>query len=172
MKMKTDSIQYIKLIKLMYLSDRKSVELYDRTISNDDLFSMDNGPVLSRLLNLIHGDCAKDLQDRWNKCFSTVGYDIRISGENAKNLVDRLSKAETNIIDGVVGEFGQRDVWDLINNYLHMLPEWKDPHGSSIPIKLADLMRALDKNEDEISAVLDENEIYKREMAVCKGIRS
>lgn len=34
-----DSMKYIMLIKLMYLSDRRFVECFDSTISNDDFVS-------------------------------------------------------------------------------------------------------------------------------------
>ncbi len=171
-KLERSSMQYIKLIKLMYLSDRESVKLYDRTISNDDLYSMDNGPILSRLLNLIHQDCNSELQCLWNACFSVSNYDIEIHPDKAYLYIDRLSRAEMKIVDKVVAEFGNRDVWDLIDNYLHHLPEWKNPHGSSIPIRLEDLMRAFDRSEEEIAAVKEENEAYKEELSVCGGVSS
>jgi hypothetical protein len=171
-KMQRSSMQYIKLIKLMYLSDRESVKLYDRTISNDDLYSMDNGPILSRLLNLIRYDCNSELQTPWNTCFSVSNYDIEIHPDKAYPFIERLSRAEMKIVDNVVAEFGGRDVWDLIDNYLHHLPEWKNPHGSSIPIRLEDLMRVFDRSEEEIAAVKEENEAYREELSACGRVAS
>ncbi|SHL36435.1 Panacea domain-containing protein [Fibrobacter sp. UWEL] len=166
--MGSDSLQYIMLIKLMYLSDRKFLDLYDETISNDSFVSMDQGPVLSRLLNLIHGECAPNLQDAWDKCFATTGYNINVASENTLVNERMLSRAEMKVIESVVEEFGKRDVWDLINNYMHALPEWKNPHGSSIPIRLEDMMKALKKDESEIKAVIESNEERRHEEELLK----
>ena len=38
----------MRFIKLMYLSDRKAMELYGFPISGDHYFSMNKGPVLSQ----------------------------------------------------------------------------------------------------------------------------
>lgn len=46
-------INYVKLIKLMYLSDRKALLNWERPITGDSYLSMNKGPVLSRTLNLI-----------------------------------------------------------------------------------------------------------------------
>lgn len=43
----------LKLIKLMYLSDRESMRRHGYPISFDNFVSMEHGPVLSRTLNLI-----------------------------------------------------------------------------------------------------------------------
>lgn len=169
-KMGLSSIQYIMLIKLMYLSDRKSVELYDHTISNDNFVSMDKGPVLSRLLNLIHDECAPELQNTWNTYFKTCEHYVKIVSDEAIKKVENLSRAEMKVIDEVVSEFGKRDVWELIDNHMHTLPEWKNPNGSSIPIKLEDIMRALNKSEDEIKSTLEENEEYRKEAERCRRI--
>lgn len=169
-KMGLSSIQYIMLIKLMYLSDRKSVELYDHTISNDNFVSMDKGPVLSRLLNLIHDECASELQNTWDTYFKTCEHYVKIVSDEAIKKVENLSRAEMKVIDEVVSEFGKRDVWELIDNHMHTLPEWKNPNGSSIPIKLEDIMRALNKSEDEIKSTLEENEEYRKEAERCRRI--
>ncbi len=169
--MNVKSMQYIMLIKLMYLSDRKFIELYDRTISNDDMVSMDHGPVLSRLLNLIHGECLDSLQKSWNLCFSTTRYNIAFTdnGEKASKNVENLSKAEMKVIDEIVAKFGSWNVWTLIDDYLHKLPEWENPHGSSIPIKFESLMKCFNKSDEEIQAVQEENKLYEEEITVCRG---
>lgn len=169
-KMGSSSIQYIMLIKLMYLSDRRSVELYDHTISNDNFVSMDRGPVLSRLLNLIHCECAPELQKNWDMYFKTCEHHVTIISNDAEEKIDNLSRAEMKVIDEIVSEFGKRDVWELIDTHMHALPEWKNPNGSSIPIKLEDIMRALNKSEDEIKSTLEENEEYRKEAERCRRI--
>lgn len=167
-RMDVKSLQYIMLIKLMYLSDRRFMDLYDETISHDSFVSMDHGPVLSRLLNLIHGECAGELQRPWDSCFATIGYNVNIISECVVEKERALSRAEMKVIDSVVEEFGKRDVWDLINNYMHALPEWKNPHGSSIPIRLEEMMKALEKDDSEIQAVMVSNEERRLEEELLK----
>lgn len=163
-QMDVDSMKYIMLIKLMYLSDRKFVELYDSTISNDDFFSMQHGPVLSRLLNLIHNDSLDEFQKKWNSYFYTQDNDIHMNGNFAFEKCVKLSKAEMGVIDEIVKEYGHWDRWALIDNVMHKLPEWEDPNGSSRPISLKKMMSALGKSEEEINAALEENELYEREL--------
>lgn len=164
-KLDVDSMKYIMLIKLMYLSDRKFVELYDSTISNDDFVSMPKGPVLSRLLNLIRNDSCENLQKTWNEYFSTSFNDIRMNENFAMEKINKLSRAEMKVIDDVVEKYGNWDRWALINEVMHKLPEWEDPNGSSRPISLRKMMLALGKSEDEINVAVEEIELYERELA-------
>jgi len=48
-------MNYLKLMKLLYLADRESMRRNGRPISGDRYVSMDHGPVLSQTLNLING---------------------------------------------------------------------------------------------------------------------
>lgn len=164
-QMNVDSMKYIMLIKLMYLSDRKFVELYDSTISNDDFVSMPKGPVLSRLLNLIRNDSIEEFQKVWNSYFQTQDNDIHMNENFAFKKIDKLSKAEMKVIDGVVEKYGNWNRWTLIDEVMHKLPEWEDPNGSSRPISLKKMMLALGKSEDEINAALEENGLFERELA-------
>src|SRR5712691_464729 len=48
-------MNYLKLIKLLYLADRESLKRHGHPISDDRYVSMDHGPVLSTTFNLIKG---------------------------------------------------------------------------------------------------------------------
>lgn len=45
----------LKLIKLLYLAERESLDVFGQPISFDRMVSMDNGPVLSRTLDHVNG---------------------------------------------------------------------------------------------------------------------
>ena len=160
-----DSMKYIMLIKLMYLSDRRFVECFDSTISNDDFVSMPNGPVLSRLLNLIRNDSSEELQKVWNSYFSTQNNDILMNDNFAFEKINKLSRAEMKVIDEVVAKYGHWDRWNLIENVMHKLPEWENPNGSSRPITLENLMKKLGKSQEQIDVALEERRLYEREQA-------
>ncbi len=51
-------MHYIKLLKLLYLADRKAFAQWGIPISNDNYVAMDNGPVPSQTYNLVkEGGC-------------------------------------------------------------------------------------------------------------------
>ena len=48
-------MSYLKLMKLLYLSDRESMDRFGEPISDDRMVSMPLGPVLSQTLNVLTG---------------------------------------------------------------------------------------------------------------------
>ena len=164
-RMDVKSINYMKVIKLMYLSDRLHIDKYDSSISNDEYYSMPHGPVLSRLYNLIMNESCDKFQKEWDKFFLRDGYDIAIRDTSVNEKILELSRAEENTIGEIVDKYGKMDKWDLVNNVAHKLPEWEDPQGSSIPLPLRKIMEALGKDKKEIDTVLAEREIYEKEFA-------
>lgn len=145
-------MHYIKLIKLLYLADRAALLRWGAPISTDRHVSMDNGPVLSKVLSLITDECPKPV---WSEYISVpLGeYEVRLLKPGA---TDRLSRAEENLMREIFDLYGHRNRWDLIDNVMHKLPEWQNPNGSAIPITFRDILKAGGESEDEIHAVLKE----------------
>lgn len=145
-------MHYIKLIKLLYLADREALLRWGCPITTDRHVSMDNGPVTSRILNLITEDRPKPI---WSQYISApMGeYEVRLLRTAP---TDRLSRAEETLMLEIFKQYGHRNRWDLINNVMHNLPEWQDPKGSSIPISFRDILKAAGENEEEIRAILRE----------------
>lgn len=150
--MRGGQMHYIKLIKLLYLADREALLRWGALITTDRHASMDNGPVVSRILNLITEDRQKPI---WSQYISApLGeYEVRLL---KKAPTDRLSRAEEDLMRGIFDKYGYRNRWDLIDNVMHILPEWQDPKGSSIPISLRDILKAGGENEEEIRTVIRE----------------
>jgi len=145
-------MHYIKLIKLMYLADREALLRWGAPITGDRHVSMDNGPVLSKVLSLITDDRAKPV---WSNFISApLGeYEVRLLKPAP---TDRLSRAEESLMREIFDEYGHRNRWDLIDNVMHKLPEWRNPSGSAIPITFREILAAGGESEDEIHAVLKE----------------
>ncbi len=142
---------YLKLIKLLYLADRKALLDLGRPISCDLFVSMPHGPVLSRTYDLILGEPEKD--SYWRRYISAPeDYQIRLLGD-APN--DQLSPAEEGILDSVFREFGAMDKWAL-RDYTHGLPEYHDPDGSSVPIALMEILTGQGVPEEDAKAILEE----------------
>lgn len=140
---------YLKLIKLMYLAERRSMSDDGYSITGDRFFSMPKGPVLSRTLDLIKTrDHAPDAA--WPKYVSApVGFRVRRAGADRR---DGLSDYDCDVLDEVAAEFGQMSEWELVE-YTHTLPEWRDPSGSAVEIDPAEIMKVAGHSEDAIAAV-------------------
>jgi hypothetical protein len=160
-------MHYIKLIKLMYLVDRAALLRWGHLVTTDRHVSMDNGPVGSNLLRLITEE--KREKPVWSHYVTPpMGeFEIQLKGREVPN--DRLSPAEEKLIKEVYAEYGYRNRWDLIAYVMHDLPEWQNPHGSSIPISIRDILKAGNVEPEEISAVLQELRIEAHASKVLSG---
>lgn len=141
-------INVLKLVKLIYLTDRKFMADYDRSILNDRLVSMDHGPVNSLTYSYISGTAESD---NW-KSFIADGAKHMVALTNAKittDSLDELSEVEVETLEAIWKEFGHMDRFE-IRDYTHEnCPEWEDPHGSSTPIRYAQLFKFLGKKHSE-----------------------
>jgi uncharacterized phage-associated protein len=148
-------MSYLKLIKLLYIVDREALIRWGRPVTTDRYASMDQGPVVSHIYNLITGEMPPGIRTYWQECISPrPNHEVELVNDPGD---DELSKAEEDLIDEVFAEHGQKSRWVLVN-YTHDLPEWQDPNGSSIPISHRDILRAAHKTDAEIEAVESELE--------------
>ncbi len=114
---------------------------------------MDHGPVPSQTYNLISG--ALSDSQIWDEFISDrSNHQIALRKEPE---IDELSRAELNLLDEVLKEFGTMDRWAL-SEETHKFPEWKNPHGSALPISLEDILSADKGSAEEIDQILEELE--------------
>jgi uncharacterized phage-associated protein len=150
LQLRGGTMHYLKLIKLLYLVDRTALLRWGYPITTDHYVSMDHGPVTSRIYNLVVDEVPKPFWSRYISAPSA--YEVSLLQE-APN--DRLSRAEENLIAEIFARFGHMNRWAIVD-YLHTLPEWKDPHGSSIPIHIREILEADELGSEEIEAILRE----------------
>lgn len=144
-------MSYLKLIKLLYLADREALLRWGRPVSTDRFVSMDRGPVLSRVLDLITGDVPPGPRGVWNE-YVSAPFDFEVRLVVAEPQSDELSVAEEKLIREIFEKYGKMSRWSLVD-LTHSLPEWEDPQGSAIPIEVRDILRAGGKTELEITAI-------------------
>lgn len=119
---------HIKLMKLLYLADRLSMERYDVPMSDDSQCNMKNGPILSATLDLMKGTRRSDA---WNAFISPIkDNELALQRNFAWDELDELSRADLAILEEVFEAFGHMKRWDLVA-YVHTLPEWENPGSSS-----------------------------------------
>lgn len=148
-------INYMKLLKLLYLADRESLIRWGRPITFDSFFAMDHGMVLSHTFDRINGE--EKESEKWDQIFRHCGnYQLQLL--NPRIGTNELSKVEVQLLDEIIRKFGQCDQWELSELH-HGLPEWIDPRGSSIPLDVSDLLeKATEKTPAEIEAIKRELE--------------
>ena len=147
-------IKILKLIKLLYLADRESIDRFGEPISYDKMVSMDHGPVLSRTLDLINGCVSGNDGAQWDAWISDrKSHSVALKKIAARDCLDQLSDADIEVLSAVWDQFGQMGDWE-ISEYTHdHLGEWRDPRGSSLPISEYRLLVALGRDAQEAKEI-------------------
>ena len=131
-------MNYVKLMKLLYLADRKSLELFGESMSGDSFCSMDR---------LRKRGC-KQWHD-WIKQGSKYYFVFLNPEKNDIECFDLLSESDEDILNEVYREFSQYEPFDLADKLHEMCAEWNDPYGSSTHISYEDIFRALGNNDEQ-----------------------
>lgn len=91
------------LIKDLYLADRESLNKWSRAITNDRFYSMKNGPVLSRVLNLIQEQPSPNEQRYWSRFISPPSeYRVTLIEKPER---DQLSRAEEGLMRAIFEQY-------------------------------------------------------------------
>jgi hypothetical protein len=112
---------YMRLLKLLYLADRKSLELRGAPLCGDTPYAMERGPVPSVTFDMLKGNDPES--PRWSEFITKIGYDVRLV-KDPGNLA--LSRAELKILYDLSEEFRDKDEWDMVNWCHKNLPEYQE----------------------------------------------
>lgn len=158
LKLHDKPMKYLGLLKMLYIADRVALEHMEQPITGDHYVSMDYGPVLSGVYDLIKGKPVHDALPLWSKFISPSGNWISLVDDPGN---EELCEEEEEIIQQVYKHFGHLDPF-AVAEWTHDLPEWQDPHGSAIPIALKEILKNLGKSEEEIDKIQQEaiREVY------------
>jgi uncharacterized phage-associated protein len=147
-------MNYLGLMKLLYMSDRLSLDRFNMPVIGDYYVSMDKGPVLSGVYDLIKRKALKDIPDAleiWSEYISP-----RNNNWEVELLVnpgnDELSQNDEDIICEIYSKKGNLDRFDLVE-ITHQFPEWRNPNGSAIPIKIEEILISLGKTKEQITLI-------------------
>lgn len=131
-------ISKLKLIKLIYLTEREFIKAYGFPSLFDEYYSLKHGPICSSTLNLVNGQMpgveTSDL--------------FRLSG----NVISLVRKTEQYEYDGLslANLEAAQSVWSLHGNktpsqiraYTHKFcPEYTDVENGRVPIDIRDMLR-------------------------------
>jgi uncharacterized phage-associated protein len=156
LKLAEGRMNYMKLIKLLYLADRGAFLSWGRPVTGDEYFSMKLGPVLSEVHDLItEVPCPGD--DRfWTTHISPpFNYEVELRADPGN---DELSRGEEKLIDEIFSAYGNYDPFDLVDLLHKILPEWKEIKSGRIPLDYREILRAGElppETIEEIESELD-----------------
>ncbi len=153
LKLHGKPMKYLGLLKMLYIADRVALQRMEQPITGDHCVSMDYGPVLSGVYDLIKGQAVDDALPLWSKFISPPK-------EHFVSLIadpgnEDLCEEEEEIIQQVYENFGHLDPFDVAQ-WTHNLPEWQNPNGSAIPISVEDILKNVGKSNEEIQEIQQE----------------
>lgn len=154
LRLRGDAMAYLKLIKLLYLADRKALVQWKSPITFDTYYSMNHGPVLSHTLNLIKYGEDTVSREYWSAHISPPNEDRAVSllTECPPN---HLSRAEIDVLEKTFSQYGYMNKWQL-RDETHKLPEWRDPEGSRLLISIDEILKLEGESRSNIKLAVSD----------------
>ena len=145
----------IRLIKLLYLADRKILKDTGRPLFGGRACAMQHGPVHSEILDLINGKRIDET--RWSEFIETQG--PRFIALIKDPGVAKLAPCEVDALNDVSDSHATMEDWDVAM-CTHALQEWKKHYpdlneNTSRPIPLEDILDALGMQNDKDGILAD-----------------
>lgn len=166
LRLRGGAMNYMKLIKLMYIVDRLSLQRVGRPVSGDIYFSMKHGPVLSNTLDLINTDPSLEATPSyWHSHISTPSdYAVRITTDPGKSELSRFTE---QLIKEVFDQYGHMNRWTIVD-LTHLFPEWTETNGS-IPIKIGEILEALEVPPEVQESIIGDLKAQEAEAALFES---
>ncbi len=140
-------MSYVKLVKLLYLADREALIRWGRPITTDRFVSLDIGPVVGRIYELVRDEPAPNSARIWRRFISDPDhYEVHLLADPGWG---ELGAGELSLIEEIFEQHGRHGRWSIVD-HTRSLPEWTYPDGSALPIEYRDILKAAHKTEVEI----------------------
>jgi len=133
-------IEKLKLIKLIYMAERRFLKDHEHPMLFDELYSLPHGPICSSTLNGIDGIIHEDV---WDQFIARNGNEISPVKRFTRDDFDELSDTEIDIANRIWTRF-RRMTASQIRNYSHRnCPEYTEIDKGRIPISYREVLEAL-----------------------------
>lgn len=155
-----DPVDKLKLIKLIYLTEREFLARHLLPMTLDEFYSMKNGPVASSALDGLNGRLNKAFWEKWIKNKSNKISAVKV---RSRDEFDDLSDADIEVLNAVWAEFGSYTTSQIWQHVHTKCPEYQAVEQGRLPISYNDLLTALQKQNVK---ELEENiKMLRREAA-------
>lgn len=163
--LKNDSrkISVLKVVKLVYLSDRESLAKFGFPILTERRVSMKHGPVNSQTYNNIKQDPKRAVDlDEWSKFLTAVSdKKIGVRSGISRDALDELSSADISILDEVWDKFGHMTPSQLRRWTHDNCPEYEEVEFGSKTIELRRLVGKVGLTREQYEEVVAQESIDK-----------
>ncbi|RUT01085.1 hypothetical protein DSM106972_070910 [Dulcicalothrix desertica PCC 7102] len=153
LKLHGKPMNYLGLLKMLYIADRIALQRMEQPITAGNYVSMEYGLVLGYVYDLIKGKPVDDALPVWSKFISPCNSDYVSLLNDPGNR--ELCEEEEDILKEVYQTFGHFNIFDVAK-WTDDFPEWKNSHGSAIPISVEDVLRYVGKSDEEIEQIQQE----------------
>jgi uncharacterized phage-associated protein len=142
-------IDYLRLSKLVYLSDRRSIIERGIPIVGGQYYSMRKGPVISEVMNFVNRRNAPG----WKEIISPrFGNEVRLLGSPDYGA---LSESELSILDSVVAGHRQRTTEELVDWCHQHCPEYEEIKTGRRPITVESILKGVKRGAKQIQKVVE-----------------
>lgn len=126
-------MNYYRLLKLLYIADRRSIAETGRPVIGGRTIAMKRGPLHSIMLSLVKGEDSES--PSWCKKFTTDRFDIVMTHDPG---VGELTKYEISLLNKISREFQDSDEWE-VGDYTHSYPEFVRHKPDGVIKKVEDI---------------------------------
>ncbi len=148
-------LNILKLVKLVYLLDRLSLDRRGIPVVGGDYLSMRNGPVTSELLDIINaGRLFGEPDTRWEQSISgRRNHDVQLEQMPPR---ENVSDAEVALANQIWADHGAKDQWQLVEWCHTHCPEWTPMTRGCAPIAVERIAAVLGKPPEVIERLRQE----------------
>jgi hypothetical protein len=162
MKRAGGTMNSMVLIKMLYLSDRLSIFRRGRAITGDNYRSMEFGPVLSKVHDLITEQPSPNDRAIWRKYISErVNWKVNLIDDPGEGA---LSEGERQILDEIFNDYKTflNRPFDLAEKLHAEFPEVIEiEKGKQQPLTVKDILEANHVSDEEKNAILRDLETLR-----------
>ena len=145
-------LNYTKLIKLLFIADRRAIEKWNNVITTDTHYIMDCGQVGTHVYNEIKNEDDLHSDDYWHQFIEKNDFEVRLI-KNPGN--DFLSKREMDELAAIDKEFKKYSYGKMIDYCHDHFSEWHDPKGSSEILHIETIIDNIYKTDEERKSALE-----------------
>lgn len=119
----TEAMEALRLLKLLYVAERESIQEISRPIVGDRIVALEHGPVMSDLYDLVKDEpLHSDQWTEWHQFFESSGRHVVVLTGNPG--IGQLSKYEIAKLKDVAQRYRNIDEWKLVDES-RQFEEWK-----------------------------------------------
>jgi len=138
-------MSYLRLLKLLYIADRESLNRSLRPIIGSRPVAMKEGPLHSEVLDLVKGRHVDE--PLWSEYIRRDRYEIELVKDPG---VSELSRFEIDLLTEISEDLASESDWEIVER-THGFPEWDKNYtaNTSRTIPLEDLIDAVGRSAEK-----------------------